>query len=56
VQLMAYDPGAWQTFYIMTGGAAAALTGPTKSPTTPMSLPGSGSSAPTWSGWHRRGS
>lgn len=24
---MAYDSGAWQNFYIMTGGAAAALTG-----------------------------
>ena len=24
---MAYDPGAWQTFFAMTGGAAAALTG-----------------------------
>ena len=24
---MAYDPAAWQNFYVMTGGAAAALTG-----------------------------
>lgn len=24
---MAYDPGAWQNFFVMTGGAAAALTG-----------------------------
>ena len=24
---MAYDPSAWQNFYVMTGGAAAALTG-----------------------------
>ncbi len=24
---MAYDPAAWQNFYIMTGGAADALTG-----------------------------
>ena len=24
---MAYDPGSWQNFYVMTGGAAAALTG-----------------------------
>jgi len=24
---MAYDSGAWQNFYVMTGGAAAALTG-----------------------------
>src|SRR5579864_6890115 len=24
---MAYDTGAWQTFFVMTGGAAAALTG-----------------------------
>jgi hypothetical protein len=24
---VAYDPAAWQNFYVMTGGAAAALTG-----------------------------
>ena len=24
---MAYDPSAWQNFFVMTGGAAAALTG-----------------------------
>ncbi len=24
---MAYDPASWQNFYVMTGGAAAALTG-----------------------------
>ena len=24
---MAYDPAPWQSFYVMTGGAAAALTG-----------------------------
>lgn len=24
---MAYDPGVWHDFYVMTGGAAAALTG-----------------------------
>lgn len=24
---MAYDPAPWQTFFVMTGGAAAALTG-----------------------------
>ena len=24
---MAYDPAGWQNFYVMTGGAAAALTG-----------------------------
>ena len=24
---MAYDPAPWQNFYVMTGGAAAALTG-----------------------------
>lgn len=24
---MAYDPSGWQNFYVMTGGAAAALTG-----------------------------
>ena len=24
---MAYDPGQWQNFYVMTGGAAAALAG-----------------------------
>lgn len=25
--MMAYDPQSWQTFYVMVGGAAAALTG-----------------------------
>jgi hypothetical protein len=25
--MMAYDPQSWQNFYVMTGGAAAALTG-----------------------------
>ena len=24
---VAYDPQSWQNFYVMTGGAAAALTG-----------------------------
>jgi hypothetical protein len=25
--MAAYDPQSWQNFYVMTGGAAAALTG-----------------------------